>query len=147
MISSRCHYALLAVLEMARREGRGLVTIRQIAKARRIPERFLEAILLQLKHHGIAHSVRGKSGGYVLARPAGEITVTEIIRIFDDDALKLAPPPLKRHRSPSEPFDVFQDIWRNTGRRITASLDKVDFHTLAVREARASGHHALDFVI
>lgn len=147
MISTRCHYALLAVLELARREGRGLATIAEIAKARRIPERFLEGILLQLKQHGIAHSVRGKAGGYALARPAAEITVTEIIRIFDHDAIKLAPPPIRGHARHTARQDVFSDLWKEADRCLVETLDRTDFHELAVHEARAEAHHLPDFVI
>jgi Rrf2 family cysteine metabolism transcriptional repressor len=147
MISTRCHYALLAVLELARREGSGLVTIAQIAKARRIPERFLEAILLQLKQHGIAHSVRGKAGGYTLARPAAEITVTEVIRIFDHDAIKLAPPPIGGHNRHARQMNVFADLWKEAEHCLIGTLDQADFHGLAIREARADAHQIPDFVI
>ncbi len=124
-----------------------MVTIREIARARHIPERFLEAILLQLKHHGIAHSVRGKAGGYVLARPASQITVADIVRIFDTDALRLAPPPIKTPRRRAEHRDVFKDLWQTAERCLSATLDGADFQALAVREARESGLHTVDFVI
>ena len=79
MISNKCYYGLRAMLELAIHEGDGPITIGDIAAARNIPVRFLEAILRQLKQAGLADSARGKEGGYQLARPAREISAASII--------------------------------------------------------------------
>ncbi|MEA2677893.1 MAG: hypothetical protein QOJ81_2034 [Chloroflexota bacterium] len=55
----------------------------RIAEAQGIPIKFLEAILLELKHAGVAKSLRGAEGGYGLARPAAEISVADVIRSVD----------------------------------------------------------------
>ncbi|MEU8261380.1 Rrf2 family transcriptional regulator [Micromonospora sp. NPDC048999] len=59
------------------------VTAEQIARAQDIPPKFLESILLQLRRGGIVHAQRGPEGGYWLARPAGEISLAEVIRVID----------------------------------------------------------------
>ena len=59
------------------------VTAEQIARAQEIPPKFLESILLQLRRGGIVHAQRGPEGGYWLARPAGEISLAEVIRVID----------------------------------------------------------------
>ena len=82
LISNKCHYALRAVLELASKEGDGPLKIGQIAERQNIPARFLESILRELKQEGITHSVRGKDGGYVLAKPAHQIAVGEVVRLF-----------------------------------------------------------------
>jgi Rrf2 family protein len=48
-----------------------------------MPKKFLEAILLELKHHGILQSKKGKGGGYALAKPAEAILFGDIVRLFD----------------------------------------------------------------
>ena len=64
--------------------------IADIAAAERIPKKFLESILLTLKNHGILVSRKGRGGGYALARPAGQVSFGEIVRIMDGP---LAPVP------------------------------------------------------
>lgn len=82
MISQKAKYALRALLALARAEGGGLVTA-QIAEEQRIPRKFLEQILLDLKRVGIVHSRRGKLGGYYLLKPADAITFGEVLRLID----------------------------------------------------------------
>ncbi len=57
--------------------------IGEIAAKERIPRKFLEQILLELKRHGIVMSKRGKFGGYALLMPAGQITFGQVLRILD----------------------------------------------------------------
>lgn len=90
MLSRKAKYALKAALHLAREEGRGPVLIAGIAESEGIPKKFLEAILLALRNRGVLASRKGKGGGYALARPAGEITFGEVVRIMDGP---LAPVP------------------------------------------------------
>jgi Rrf2 family protein len=62
--------------------GRGPVSVRALAEQNRVPKRFLEHILLDLKSHGWVDSVPGKAGGYRLARSPDTITVGQIVRFF-----------------------------------------------------------------
>ena len=80
IITQKCQYALRAIYELARHTEEGPLKIGVIAERQGIPVRFLENILNGLKCIGLVDSVRGKDGGYILLRPAGEITVGEIIR-------------------------------------------------------------------
>src|SRR5262245_59511673 len=57
--------------------------IGEIAGKERIPRKFLEQILLELKRHGIVQSRRGKFGGYGLLKPADQITFGQVLRILD----------------------------------------------------------------
>jgi Rrf2 family protein len=84
MISQKAKYALRALVALARAEPTGQTpTVGEIASAQNIPKKFLEQILLDLKHHGIVASKRGKAGGYMLLKPANRITFGEILRIVD----------------------------------------------------------------
>ena len=68
---------------LAGQAGRGPVAISEVAGAERIPHKFLEAILLELKRSGLLHSRKGQHGGYLLARSPEEITVGQVIRVLD----------------------------------------------------------------
>ena len=81
-VSAKADYALRAALELAA-AGPGPVKGEQLAQAQGIPLKFLENILLELRHHGLVQSQRGAEGGYWLARPAAEITLAEVIRAVD----------------------------------------------------------------
>jgi Rrf2 family protein len=81
-LSARVDYALRAAVELAT-AVEGPLTAERIAKAQEIPPKFLESILLQLRRGGVVHAQRGPEGGYWLARPAGQITLADIIRIID----------------------------------------------------------------
>ena len=142
MISNRCYYALKAVLELAKREGSGLATISQIAGAQHIPARFLEAILIQLKKGGFANSVRGKEGGYLLAKPAKSISVGDIVRIFEGPICSLGPSDESRRKRRAEFPDPFGDIWTRADTALSAVLDKVHFAELAEKDRKASEGHA-----
>ncbi len=89
MLSHKARYALRAMVELAR-EPSGQVTSGELALRADAPRKFLEAILLELARRHIVTSKRGKFGGYVLTRPAVEISFAEIIRAVDGP-LALAP--------------------------------------------------------
>jgi len=81
VISHKAKYALRALVALAR-AGDSMM-IGEIAAKERIPRKFLEQILLELKRHGIVMSKRGKFGGYALLMPAGQITFGQVLRILD----------------------------------------------------------------
>lgn len=89
MLSQKARYGLRALVELARANG-SQVTSGELAVRADAPRKFLEAILLELARNRVVVSRRGKFGGYVLARPAAEISFAEIIRIIDGP-LALAP--------------------------------------------------------
>jgi len=68
---------------LAREAGEGPVLVSALADRDAIPKKFLEAILLDLKRHGLVHSKKGKGGGYFLRRRPDEITVGEVIRALE----------------------------------------------------------------
>jgi Rrf2 family protein len=79
--SKKAEYGLRALATMAR--GKKSWSIQELSAAERIPVKFLEQILLILRHAGVLTSKRGVGGGYSLARPAGRISVGEIVRSLD----------------------------------------------------------------
>jgi Rrf2 family protein len=90
MISRKTKYGLKALISLAQKYGQGPVLISQLAKTEKIPQKFLEAILLDLRNKGVLQSKKGKGGGYALIRPPEDITMGEVIRILEGP---LAPVP------------------------------------------------------
>jgi Rrf2 family protein len=83
MLSMKAKYGLRAMASLARDYGRGPLLIADIAKKERIPRKFLELILLDLKKKGFVQSKKGKGGGYYLNRLPSTISVDQLIRALD----------------------------------------------------------------
>jgi Rrf2 family transcriptional regulator, cysteine metabolism repressor len=82
-LTVRCEYALLAMAFLARQSPEAFVPVQAIAQAQKIPPKFLEQILLTLKRARFLRSLKGQRGGYQLGRPCGQISLAEIVRLFD----------------------------------------------------------------
>jgi Rrf2 family protein len=81
-VSAKSDYAVRALLELAV-SGEGPVKGERLAQAQEIPLKFLENILIDLRHAGIVRSQRGAEGGYWLARAPDRVTIGEVIRAVD----------------------------------------------------------------
>ena len=119
---------------LARRHSTGVVKIRDIAVEEQLPEKFLEAILLELKRARIVASHRGAHGGYQLKRPPAEISLGEIIRRIDGPLAPFEDAESLRQRVHSDPkhrplFRVLLDV-RNATARI---LDHTSLADLCCR--------------
>ncbi|MEW6236450.1 MAG: Rrf2 family transcriptional regulator [Candidatus Omnitrophota bacterium] len=90
MLSKKAKYALLAMLALARQYGKGPVHIQDLTNREKLPNKFTELILLELKNHGLLQSKKGRDGGYWLRKPPKEISFGKIIRLIDGP---LAPVP------------------------------------------------------
>jgi Rrf2 family protein len=82
-VSAKVDYALRAAVELAALEDDWPVKGERVASGQGIPLRFMENILGQLRQAGIVASRRGAEGGYLLARPASEIALADVIRAVD----------------------------------------------------------------
>src|SRR5215475_4771227 len=81
--SVKGEYALQALFDLAAQRAGEPVKIADIARRQKIPQKFLELILASLKQGGFVESRRGAEGGYLLARPASELTVGEVLRFVE----------------------------------------------------------------
>ena len=80
MLSKKAKYAIKALQYLARNRDRGPVLIAEIAEREGIPQKFLEAILLELKKEGFLESRKGKGGGYFLGKPPEDVTLGAVVR-------------------------------------------------------------------
>ncbi|MHB8287960.1 MAG: RrF2 family transcriptional regulator [Acidimicrobiales bacterium] len=137
-ISTRGDYASRALLSLSLRANDGGPTsVRDIAERTGLPQPYLEQILLALKGAGLVRSKRGVGGGYVLARPPGEITLGQIVRAVDgpivagDFGL-----PHENGACEHEGQCVLLAVWSEVGEHMRSHLDSF---TLADMVLRARG--------
>jgi Rrf2 family protein len=108
-ISAKAEYAVRALLVLAE-EGPDPVKAERIADAQRIPLRFLENILAELRHNGLVRSQRGADGGYWLSKGAHETTIADVIRAVEGPlaSIQSERPEGLDYRGPAEPL---QKVW------------------------------------
>jgi Rrf2 family transcriptional regulator, cysteine metabolism repressor len=124
-LSVKSDYAARAVLSLARHYPADTVLrIADVAREQGVPRKYLPQILVELKGEGIVQSVRGKDGGYALARPPAEITLGDVLRavhgrMFDTPAL----------RAPKCPPEL-QRAWKRLDRAFETAADAITFQQL-----------------
>jgi Rrf2 family protein len=82
-LSTKSEYACLALIDLSENYSRGLVKIEDISKRKKIPQKYLEQLLVILKKEGYVKSKTGKDGGYELAKKPNKISIAEIVRLMD----------------------------------------------------------------
>ena len=127
-VSVKGEYALRAVFDLACRDAPDPTKIARIAERQKIPQKFLELILAQLKQAGYLNSKRGADGGYLLGRPADQITVGDILRVID------GPVQLSRRPIENESADSpFPEMWKRAERSLSSVIDRTTFADLVER--------------
>jgi Rrf2 family cysteine metabolism transcriptional repressor len=124
-LSVKSDYAARAVLGLARHFPKAsALRVEQLAAEQGVPPNYLVQILIELKAKGIARSVRGKEGGYLLARTPAEITLGDILRavhgeVFDTPAL-----------SDADCAPELRHAWQQLKTAIEAAADRITFQQL-----------------
>ena len=90
MISTRGRYALRILVDLAENQNGGYITLKEAADRQEISEKYLESIVKDLVKARFVEGVRGKGGGYRLARPADEINVLEVLQSADGTLVPVA---------------------------------------------------------
>jgi len=128
-VSAKVDYALRACAELAA-AGEGRVKGDRLAKAQAIPLKFLENILLDLKHAGLVQSQRGADGGYWLSLPPEEITLADVIRAVEGPIANVRgmPPQEVEYNGPAAPL---QQVWIAVRANLRTVLEAVTLADLA----------------
>jgi Rrf2 family protein len=137
-LSARVDYALRAAAELAV-GGERPVTAVQLAEAQHIPPKFLENILSQLRRSGLVRSQRGPDGGYWLARPAGEISLADIIRAIDGPLVGVRGE-RPEHLGYEGPAKALQAVWIALRASERAILERVSLADVASGELPPAVH-------
>ena len=127
-VSVKGEYALRAVFDLACRNAPDPTKIAKIAERQKIPQKFLELILSQLKQSGFLGSKRGADGGYFLARPADQITVGAVLRVIDGP-MRLSRKPIANESADSP----FPELWTRAERALSSVIDRTTFADLVER--------------
>jgi Rrf2 family cysteine metabolism transcriptional repressor len=83
MFSTKAEYGVRVMVELARRSGEAPIPLAEIAANDGLPLAYLEHLVARLRKAGLVDSRRGSHGGYLLARPAGEITMAEVVEALE----------------------------------------------------------------
>ncbi len=134
-VSAKVDYALRAALELAA-AGDGPVKGERIAQAQDIPLKFLENILLELRHAGLVQSQRGAEGGYWLARPPEEIKLADVIRVVEGPLANVrgARPETVEYAGPATKL---RDVWIAMRANLRAVLEELTLADVASGELPA----------
>lgn len=155
MLSRKSKYGLIACVHLARHYGEGNRLIETIASEERLPRKFLEAILLELRNARLLQSKKGKGGGYTLANSPSTITVGKIVRVLDGP---LAPIRCARASNPI-PCEECRDpdncgvraVMRDAREALALVLDRTTLAQVVQREASMklgrSGKAPIDYEI
>ena len=124
-VSTRAHYGLRAMTELARAQGRGLLSLSEIARAELLPLPYLEQLVAELRRAGLVEGVRGLHGGYRLTRDAGQITVGEIYRVLEGAIapVECTAEDYIAHSCEREEVCLSRSVWSRVRDSIAAVLD------------------------
>ena len=139
-VSKRGQYGMRALCHLAETFGSGVVQIREIARRETIPAKFLEGILLELKHAGIVRSRRGIDGGYELARVPKEIMLGQIMRVLDGPLAPLGSAAELKELMRTDPRQAgFYSVLMDVRDAAATILDKTSLADVVSRNSRLEG--------
>jgi Rrf2 family transcriptional regulator, cysteine metabolism repressor len=129
-LSVKSDYAARAVLGLARHyPEHAALRMEDVAERQGVPPKYLPQILLELKARGIVRSVRGKEGGYLLARPPAEITLGDVLRAVDGPMLDASA------LSRSDGVPELRRAWQKLQQALEAAAEAITFQQLLEENA------------
>src|SRR3954469_8093588 len=144
MIAQKTRYALRSLLFLAEDEAGGPVQLARIAETQRVPPKYLELIMLDLKRAGLVKSARGPKGGYHLARPADQISFGEIVRSMEGPIALVSCASVNFYEPCGDCHDeatcAIRRAFMVLRDQSTAVLDSISLAQGALWEERIAGH-------
>ncbi|WP_027719341.1 RrF2 family transcriptional regulator [Desulfovirgula thermocuniculi] len=144
-LSTRGHYGLKAIMDLALRYGQGPVALRSVAERQGISEHYLEQLIALLRQAGLVKGVRGAQGGYMLAREPEKIKVGEVIRALEGP---IAPVSCVKEGDPVACDRVTycraRTVWLRVRDAVASTLDSISLADLCreAEDVRKGGHNA-----
>lgn len=138
-LSTKGRYAVMAMVDLARREATNPVALADIAESQEISLSYLEQLFAKLRKGNLVSSVRGPGGGYKLARPADKMAIADIILAVDE--------PIRATRcSPGSPEGCrankmrcsTHDLWEELGNQIHLFLNSVSLSDVVESKVRVT---------
>lgn len=132
-VSSKGDYALKAMLELSKNDGKNLMTITALSNKAGVPKKFLEHILIELKKGGFVDSRRGILGGYSLTRAPSKIKLGDVIETIEGPIDPQKSTNSGRKKTELESGLVFDHIWKDVADSTLKILNSVTFEDLLNR--------------
>ncbi len=131
-ITTWAEYGVICALHLAKRGEHGPVTGREMATQERLPPDYVEQILLRLRRANVIRSVRGARGGYLLARPADEITMRDVIHASELETFDLhcVSHPVEEDRCAASHNCSIRPVWVMLQQKIDDVLESVKLSDL-----------------
>jgi Rrf2 family protein len=130
-VSTRGEYGVRAVFDLALHLDQRLIPKADIAARQSIPESYLAQLLTVLRRAGYVRSVRGPGGGHALAKRPRDISVKEVLHLFEGSSEGINGRARLPDLPPSDP--VLGELWQDVGRAVDAVLTSVTFEDLGER--------------
>lgn len=137
-LSTKGRYGLRALIDLALYSETEAVSISSIAARQNISESYLEQLVAKLRKAGLVTSIRGASGGYRLAKPAGEISVGDILRALEGNLDAVECPGLKEENAcGGADICVTKYVWKRINDSITEAVDDMKLEQLVEESKKA----------
>ncbi len=134
-LSSRGHYGLKAMLDLAQNFGEKPIPLKRVAERQNVSEHYLEQLIAMLKKAALVKSVRGAQGGYLLAREPSQVTVGDVFRAMEGP---VAPLYCVSEEDPGDwdesDYCITRSVWARVRDGIVAVIDSITLEDLC-REA------------
>lgn len=134
-LSTRAHYGLKAMFDLAQNYGTGPISLKIVAERQNLSEHYLEQLIAMLRKSGLVKGVRGSQGGYVLAREPSEIRVGDVIRALEGP---IAPVYCVSEKDPGScdeaDYCITRTVWARVRDGIARVMDSITLEDMC-REA------------
>jgi Rrf2 family protein len=129
-ISTKGRYALRIMVDLAQHEGEGYISLKEIADRQQISMKYLEMIIAILGRANFVASLRGKSGGYILAKKPEEYTVGSILRLTEGSLAPVACLECDTNQCPRAEQCITLPMWQELDELIDRYLESVTLKDL-----------------
>lgn len=131
-VSSRAHYGLRAMTELAKSYGRGPLALSEIARVESLPQAYLEQLVGELRKAGLVEGLRGLHGGYTLTRAPEQVTVGEVVRVLEGpiSPVECTAEDYASGSCEREPECLSRSLWQRVKESIDAVLDATTLQDL-----------------
>jgi Rrf2 family protein len=144
-LSTKSRYGLRALIDLAQHGTLGQVALHQIAQRQSLSIKYLEQDFAALRKAGLVRSVKGAQGGYVLARPAEQIRVGEILRVLEGD-LSLVDESDAMDRPSQVRHFLVSRVWQPLSQRIEEQMNALTLADLVSQHLQDEGQEPMYYI-
>ncbi len=142
-ISTKGRYALRMLIELATHQEEGFVSLKDISERQGISKKYLEQIVPMLNKSGILRTNRGNKGGYMLAKPANECTVGEILRATEGSLAPVSCLEYEQNDCPRADICATLYVWQGLEKAVNDYLNSVTVQDIIDHSAEAGNDYCI----